>query len=132
MVIPPSVIESDDDEEESADNPNNVSTASDGGDRDMVLDHERNDHSLGINSLLEVAGQVFGLLLRGTLLLGKVIVGIMSCTALRTFIAKYAKNKMMYSLNKYSYVKSFLVSCLKYTRKWLDGMAVQNQNKYGR
>ena len=83
MVIPPSVIESDD-EEESADNPS-VSTASDVSDRDMALDHEKNDHSLGITSLLEVAGQVFGLLLSSTLLLGKVLVGILSCTALRTF-----------------------------------------------
>ena len=128
VVIPPSVIESDV-EEENAENPE-----SDVSDRDVVLDNVRNGHSLGINSLLEAAGKIFGLLLSGTLMLvsvlSPVIIGIMSCTALRTFIAKIAKNKMMYTLNKYSYVKSFVVSFLKYARKWLDGMHVQN--KYGR
>ena len=127
VVIPPSVIESD--VEEEAENPE-----SDGSDRDVVLDNVRNGHSLGINSLLEAAGKIFGLLLSGTLMLvsvlSPVIIGIMSCTALRTFIAKLAKNKMMYTLNKYSYVKSFAVSFLKYARKWLDDMHVQN--KYGR
>ena len=132
-VVIPSVIESDV-EEENAENPS-VSTASDVNDRDdAALDHERNGHRLGINSLLEAAGQIFELLLSGTLMLvnilSPVIIGIMSCTALQTFIAKIAKNKMMYTLNKYSYVKSFVVYCLKYARKWLDGMHVQN--KYGR
>ena len=71
VVIPPSVIESDD-EEENAENPS-VSTASDGSDRDVAIDHERNEHSLGINSLLEAAGKIFGLLLSGTLMLVSVL-----------------------------------------------------------
>ena len=66
VVIPPSVIESD--VEEEAENPE-----SDGSDRDVVLDNVRNGHSLGINSLLEAAGKIFGLLLSGTLMLVSVL-----------------------------------------------------------